>query len=89
LIVALSSVTVITATYLEWLHVTNATTVALSYLLVVLFVAASSRLRVAVTTSLVAMLCFNFYQRLNISRNTKNSSTGTTSAMTTILATRQ
>src|SRR5438477_79277 len=61
LIVALSSVTVITAIYVEWLHVTNATTVALSFLRVLLFVAASSRLWVAVTTSLVAMLCFNFF----------------------------
>jgi two-component system sensor histidine kinase KdpD len=61
LIVALSSVAAITAIYFELLHVTNATTVALSYLLVVLFVAASSRLWVAVTTSLVAMLCFNFF----------------------------
>ena len=61
LIVALSSVAAITAIYFEWLHVTNATTVALSYLLVVLFVAASSRMWVAVTTSLVAMLCFNFF----------------------------
>jgi two-component system sensor histidine kinase KdpD len=61
LIVALSSIAAITAIYFEWLHVTNATTVALSYLLVVLFVAASSRMWVAVTTSLVAMLCFNFF----------------------------
>src|SRR5581483_10289582 len=40
---------------------TNATTVALSYLLVVLFVAAASRLWVAVCTSIVAMVAFNFF----------------------------
>src|SRR5436189_506382 len=40
---------------------TNATTVALSYLLVVLFVAASSRLWVAVATSIVSMVAFNFF----------------------------
>ena len=45
----------------RWLHVANATTVALSFLLVVLVVAATSRLWVAVATSLAAMVCFNFF----------------------------
>jgi two-component system sensor histidine kinase KdpD len=40
---------------------TNATTVALSYLLVVLFVAAASRLWVGVGTSITAMTAFNFF----------------------------
>jgi two-component system sensor histidine kinase KdpD len=43
------------------LHVANATTVALTFLLVVLLVAATSRLWTAVVTSVVAMLCFNFF----------------------------
>jgi two-component system sensor histidine kinase KdpD len=43
------------------LHVTNTTTVGLSYLLFVLFVAASSRLRVALTASILASLAFNFF----------------------------
>jgi two-component system sensor histidine kinase KdpD len=40
---------------------TNATTVALSYLLVVLFVAAAARLWVGVGTSIMAMIAFNFF----------------------------
>lgn len=39
----------------------NAATVAMSFLIVVLLVAATSRLWVAVTTSLVAVLAFNFF----------------------------
>ena len=39
----------------------NSTTVALGYLIVVLLVAATSRLWVAVTTSIAAMLAFNFF----------------------------
>jgi two-component system sensor histidine kinase KdpD len=41
--------------------VSNATTVALTYLLVILIVAATTRLWIAVTTSFLAMLCFNFF----------------------------
>jgi two-component system, OmpR family, sensor histidine kinase KdpD len=51
----------VTLVYTRWLHVTNATTVALTFLLVVLVMAATSRLRVAVLTSIAAMLCFNFF----------------------------
>lgn len=58
---ALLSVAGVTAVYAGWLGTTNHTTVAVSYLLVVLFVAASSSLWVAITTSLVAMLAFNFF----------------------------
>lgn len=43
------------------LGVTNPTIVALSFLLVVLIVATVSRRRVAVATSLVAFLCFNYF----------------------------
>ncbi|MBS1819165.1 MAG: DUF4118 domain-containing protein [Acidobacteria bacterium] len=39
----------------------NSTTVALTYLTVILFAAATLPLWVAVTASLVAMLCFNFF----------------------------
>jgi two-component system sensor histidine kinase KdpD len=58
---ALAAVAAVTTVYVRWLHVTNATTVALSYLLIVLVAAAVSRLWIAVTTSIVAMLCFNFF----------------------------
>jgi two-component system sensor histidine kinase KdpD len=57
----LGGVAAVTFLDVRWLNVTNATTVALSFLLVVLVVAATSRLWVAVTTSVVAMLCFNFF----------------------------
>jgi two-component system, OmpR family, sensor histidine kinase KdpD len=42
-------------------HVTNSTTVALAYLLVVLFVASLGELPVAIATSIAATLCFNFF----------------------------
>src|SRR3954469_23058171 len=45
----------------RWPHLSNATTVALGFLVVVLFVAASARLWVAVVTSIIAMLAFNFF----------------------------
>jgi two-component system sensor histidine kinase KdpD len=61
LLVALSSVAGVTAAYVAWLHVTNASTVAISYLLVVLLVAASSRPWVAMVTSFASMLAFNFF----------------------------
>jgi two-component system sensor histidine kinase KdpD len=44
-----------------WLGITNATTIALSLLLIVLVVAATSRLWAAVTASIAAMLCFNYF----------------------------
>jgi two-component system sensor histidine kinase KdpD len=44
-----------------WPNLSNATTVALGFLIVVLLVAATSRLWVAVTTSIAAMLAFNFF----------------------------
>ena len=44
-----------------WLQVSNAAIVSITYLMVVLLVAATSRLAVAVITSLVAMLCLNFF----------------------------
>src|ERR1700682_6051826 len=61
---ALASLGVIaglTAMYFAWLRVTNQTTVALSFLLLILFVAASSRLWVAVVASVTAALAFDFF----------------------------
>jgi two-component system sensor histidine kinase KdpD len=45
----------------RWLRVSNPTTVSMTLLLVVLVVAATSRLRVAIATSIVAMLSINFF----------------------------
>jgi two-component system sensor histidine kinase KdpD len=56
-LVAVAAVTV----GLRGLGVSNAATVSTSYLMVVLVVAATSRLLVAVLTSIVAMLCLNFF----------------------------
>ena len=58
---ALASIALITWLYASWLHVTNTTTVALTFLLVVLVTAATSRLRDAVVASIAAMLSFNFF----------------------------
>jgi K+-sensing histidine kinase KdpD len=58
---ALGAVAAITLLYSRGLHVTNTTTVALTFLLVVLVVATTSRLRAAVVTSVAAMLCFNYF----------------------------
>jgi two-component system, OmpR family, sensor histidine kinase KdpD len=51
----------ITFIYVKWLDVSNAATVSTTFLMIVLFVAATSRLWVAVVTSIVAMLSFNFW----------------------------
>ena len=59
-LLGLAGVGAVTLTYRLGLE-TNATTVALSYLLVVLFVAASSRPWVGVTTSVAAMIALNFF----------------------------
>jgi two-component system sensor histidine kinase KdpD len=57
----LAAVAGVTVLYARWLNVENAATVSTTFLLVVLVVAATSRLRVAVVTSVAAMLCFNFF----------------------------
>jgi len=57
---AVAAVALATAVY-RWLGIANPTTVALSYLLIVLIVAAMSRLRIAVATSALSVLCFNFF----------------------------
>ena len=58
---ALTAVAGLTWVLSEALGVANATTVALSYLLLVLLVAATTRLAPAVATSVAAMICFNFF----------------------------
>lgn len=58
---ALLALAAVTLTLGFWLRVSNAATISTIYLMVVLLVAASSRLRVAVATSLAAMLCINFF----------------------------
>ena len=58
---ALSGVGLVPVAYVRWLGVTNATTVALTFLLLVLVVAATSRLWIAVMTSMAALVCFNFF----------------------------
>ena len=58
---ALVAIGAVTLVYLQSFHVTNSTIVALTYLLVVLVVAASSHLWVAVLTSCVAMALLNFF----------------------------
>jgi two-component system sensor histidine kinase KdpD len=57
---ALVAVAVATAS-LRWLGVVSPTTVALTYLLVVLFAASSTTLAVAVGTSVAAMLSLNYF----------------------------
>jgi two-component system sensor histidine kinase KdpD len=58
---ALGAIAAATAIYVQVIHVTNATTVALTLLLVVLVVAATSRLWVAIVTSVAAMLSLNYF----------------------------
>jgi two-component system, OmpR family, sensor histidine kinase KdpD len=57
---ALAMLTGIVVVYRLWLHV-NPTTVALTLLLLVLFLAARWGLRYAVVTSIAATVCYNFF----------------------------
>jgi two-component system sensor histidine kinase KdpD len=59
--IGLGAVAVVTLVYVSWLHVSNAAIVSTSFLMVVLFVAASARLWVAVVTSVAAMGAFNYF----------------------------
>ena len=61
LIVALAAVVAVTAGFRFGLHLTNPTTAALSYLLIVLMTAAASTLWVAIGTSLLADVCLNYF----------------------------
>jgi two-component system sensor histidine kinase KdpD len=58
---SLGAIAGLTFADLSWLPTTNPTTVALSFLLIILFVAASSRLWVAVVASVTAALTFDFF----------------------------
>ena len=61
LVVALAAVVAVTAGFRFGLHLTNPTTAALSYLLIVLMTAAASTLWVAIGTSILADLCLNYF----------------------------
>jgi two-component system sensor histidine kinase KdpD len=56
----LAAVAAVSFLYVSWLHVSNPATVSVTFLLVVLLVAATSRFWVAAVTSVAAMLSFNF-----------------------------
>ena len=58
---AIGALGVITLAWTRWFGITNAATVATSYLMVVLVIAATSALRVAIATSVAAMLALNFF----------------------------
>jgi two-component system sensor histidine kinase KdpD len=58
---SLGAVAAVTFVYVDWLHVSNAAIVSTTFLLIVLVVAATSRLWMAIVTSVGAMLCFNFF----------------------------
>src|SRR5262245_25227885 len=57
---AAAGVALVTVTY-RWVPVANPTTIALTYLLVVLIVAAVARLSVAIVTSAMSVLLLNFF----------------------------
>ncbi|HJR60702.1 MAG TPA: ATP-binding protein [Vicinamibacterales bacterium] len=61
LLLSLAATAALTLVYHVWLGVTNPTTVALSFLLVVLVVGTVSHRWVAIWTSLAAFFCFNFF----------------------------
>jgi two-component system sensor histidine kinase KdpD len=61
LVAAMGAVGLVTVVYSRWLPVSGAATVSLTFLMVVLVVAATSPLWMAVATSLAAMLCLNFF----------------------------
>jgi two-component system sensor histidine kinase KdpD len=61
ILAALLAVGAVTLTLGRWLRVSNAATISTTYMMVVLLVAATSRLRVAVVTSIVSVLCINFF----------------------------
>jgi two-component system sensor histidine kinase KdpD len=61
LALACAAVAGVTGAYARWLDIAHPTLVALTYLLVVLLVAAVSRLWVAIGASLLVVLCLNFF----------------------------
>ncbi|MGE0449078.1 MAG: DUF4118 domain-containing protein [Vicinamibacterales bacterium] len=61
LVGALTTVTVVTFALRDWFSESNAATVSITFLLVVLLVAATAPLWVAVVTSVMSMLAINFF----------------------------
>src|SRR6185295_13704032 len=61
LVSGLAGIAAVTLIFTAWAQISSPATVALSFLIVVLFVAATARLRVAVATSVAAMVAFNFF----------------------------
>jgi len=61
LLLGLAALGAVTAVFVGWLHLANATIVSLSFLLIVLVVATISTRRIAIVTSLAASFCFNFF----------------------------
>ncbi len=61
LVLGIAGILVLALVFTQWTQASSPATVALSFLIVVLLVAATARLWVAVTTSLAAMLAFNFF----------------------------
>src|SRR3954462_5642334 len=58
---AVGAVAAVTLVYARWLHLSNAATASTTFLLIVLVAAATSRLWVAVVTSIAAMIAFNYF----------------------------
>lgn len=61
LLLGLLALGLVSASYGFWFHLTNPTIVSLTFLLIVLVVATMSTRRVAIATSVVASLSFNFF----------------------------
>src|SRR6185436_19674242 len=61
LLLGLLALGLVSASGVLWLHLTNPTIVSLTFLLIVLVVATISTRRVAIATSIVASLSFNFF----------------------------
>src|SRR5204863_276825 len=58
---AVGAVAAVTLVYARWLHLSNAATASTTFLLIVLVVAATSRLWVPAVTSIAAMFAFNYF----------------------------
>jgi len=61
LALALMAVSMVTVLYGRWLHLTNSTIAALTYLFAILVTAAVSALWVAIAASVLALLCLNYF----------------------------
>jgi two-component system sensor histidine kinase KdpD len=61
LFAALGAVALVTLIFVQWLRVSSAAIASTTFLLIVLVVAATSPLWIAVITSVVAMVCLNFF----------------------------